>query len=75
MAKRARRVASNVAASPESRPTATDPDRTEIAALAYQLWFERGCPNGSDQEDWYRAEGMLKSRGEDTKKKGGAASL
>ena len=29
---------------------------TAIAALAYQLWQARGCPIGSDQEDWFRAE-------------------
>ena len=33
-----------------------------IAALAYKLWQERGCPNGSDQEDWFRAENELKNR-------------
>jgi len=27
-----------------------------IAELAYYLWRERGCPNGSPEEDWYRAE-------------------
>ncbi len=32
----------------------------EIAALAYKLWQERGCPIGSDQEDWFRAENELK---------------
>ena len=31
--------------------------RTE--ALAYQLWLQRGCPIGSDQEDWYEAERQL----------------
>ncbi|SPF56190.1 hypothetical protein SBA4_80003 [Candidatus Sulfopaludibacter sp. SbA4] len=25
----------------------------EIAALAYQLWNERGCPAGSPDEDWF----------------------
>ena len=34
----------------------------EVAALAYKLWQERGCPNGSDQEDWFRAENELKNR-------------
>jgi len=34
---------------------------TDIAALAYQLWLERGGPMGSDQEDWFRAEAMLTS--------------
>ena len=32
-----------------------------VAALAYQLWQERGCPVGSDQEDWFRAEQQLRS--------------
>lgn len=32
----------------------------EIAALAYKFWQERGCPFGSDQEDWFRAQNKLK---------------
>jgi hypothetical protein len=32
-------------------------DRVQaIAELAYYLWRERGCPNGSPEEDWYNAE-------------------
>ncbi|HTP33962.1 MAG TPA: DUF2934 domain-containing protein [Candidatus Acidoferrales bacterium] len=31
----------------------------EIAALAYKMWQERGCPIGSPEEDWYRAEEEL----------------
>ena len=27
-----------------------------IAELAYQFWEERGCPEGSPEEDWYKAE-------------------
>jgi hypothetical protein len=42
------------------RPTPV-PDRTEIAALAYQLWEERGCPIGTPEEDWLRAEEELKA--------------
>jgi len=34
----------------------------QIADLAYQLWLERGCPIGSDQEDWFRAELILEGR-------------
>jgi hypothetical protein len=34
-------------------------DGKEIARLAYQLWQERGCPIGTDQEDWFRAEREL----------------
>jgi hypothetical protein len=27
-----------------------------IAALAHRYWQERGCPQGSAAEDWFRAE-------------------
>jgi hypothetical protein len=36
-------------------------DEAEIASRAYELWQERGCPVGSDQEDWFRAEEELRS--------------
>jgi hypothetical protein len=32
-----------------------------IAQLAYQLWQERGCPEGSPEVDWERACRMLES--------------
>ncbi len=50
------------AATDEARPATAEPDASEIASLAYKLWMERGSPDGSDQEDWYRAERMLKSQ-------------
>jgi Protein of unknown function (DUF2934) len=28
----------------------------EIAALAYKFWQARGCPDGTPEEDWFRAE-------------------
>jgi hypothetical protein len=28
----------------------------EIAALAYQLWQARNCPEGTPEEDWFVAE-------------------
>ena len=34
----------------------------DIAALAYELWQARGRPNGSSQEDWFRAAEELRSR-------------
>jgi hypothetical protein len=37
------------------------PSESEIATLAYQLWQDNGCPMGSDKEDWFRAEAMLKN--------------
>ena len=36
----------------------------EIAKLAHSYWEGRGCPEGSPQEDWFRAEKELqKQRG------------
>ena len=34
----------------------------DIAALAYHLWMERGCPIGSPEDDWFRAEAELKNK-------------
>lgn len=34
----------------------------DIAALAYQLWEDRGCPYGSPEEDWHHAVRELRSR-------------
>jgi len=34
-----------------------------VSALAYLFWEERGCPIGSPQEDWFRAEETFKKRG------------
>lgn len=36
--------------------------REEIARLAYQLWHARGCPEGSPEEDWFRAEEDIESQ-------------
>jgi len=35
-------------------------DHEEIARLAYSHWEARGCPIGSPEEDWYRAENELR---------------
>jgi Protein of unknown function (DUF2934) len=37
-----------------------DPAWPDIAALAYHLWEERGCPQGSPDDDWYEAERRFK---------------
>lgn len=34
----------------------------EIAALAHELWQNRGCPIGSPEEDWGHAVEALRSR-------------
>jgi hypothetical protein len=38
----------------------TGSQKAMIEAAAYHLWQQRGCPIGSDQEDWFRAETLLK---------------
>jgi len=37
------------------------PTHQEIAALAHELWVERGSPEGSAEEDWLKAEEQLMS--------------
>ncbi|MGD0227739.1 MAG: DUF2934 domain-containing protein [Terriglobia bacterium] len=50
------------AASDSVKPAAiADPAESEIATFAYRLWQDNGCPVGSDKEDWFRAEAMLKN--------------
>ena len=48
---------------PVSEPVKTagivGPTENEIATVAFQLWLDSGCPIGSDQEHWFRAEAML----------------
>lgn len=40
----------------------SQPPDDEISTLAHQLWVERGCPNGSPDDDWFRAEAELKGK-------------
>ena len=50
---------------PAAAETASDdlavrtPSPSEVAALAYQLWQDRGSPVGSPDVDWFRAEREL----------------
>ncbi len=48
----------NTAPSTSSNSTATtkEPLSVQIARRAYERWCERGCPHGTDQQDWYDAE-------------------
>lgn len=34
--------------------------QAEVAELAYRRWIERGCPQGSPEEDWFAAEKELR---------------
>ena len=38
----------------------TQPTSEAIAALAFELWQARGCPEGSPETDWFQAERDLK---------------
>lgn len=38
-----------------------DPTEKAIAIVAYRLWLDSGCPIGSDQEYWFRAEAILRA--------------
>jgi hypothetical protein len=33
----------------------------KIAMRAYDKWCKRGCPHGSDQQDWMEAEAELRA--------------
>jgi hypothetical protein len=50
--------ASSAAPADESAP----PDERDVATLAYRRWLERGCPQGSPDEDWFEAERELQSK-------------
>jgi hypothetical protein len=65
MAKYARPVVIDETTSADSQPTATKTEETRIAALAYELWLQRGCPIGSDQDDWFQAKTILRHQSEE----------
>ncbi len=43
--------------------TTTECSEVEVREQAYSCWQERGCPVGSPDEDWLRAERELDGRG------------
>lgn len=34
-------------------------EQEQIAILAHSYWKERGCPEGSPEQDWFRAEEVI----------------
>lgn len=36
--------------------------REKVAELAHRFWNERGRTHGSDTEDWFRAEELLRGK-------------
>jgi len=47
---------------PPELPSPAPVTEEAVAILAYQLWMERGCPIGSDKDDWFEAESRLKHK-------------
>jgi len=54
-------IASSEKADRPAPATANLPEET-IAQVAYRLWAERGVPDGSPDEDWFRAQDLLRAR-------------
>ena len=40
----------------------SESQRREIEKLAYQFYVERGCQDGHNEQDWLRAEAIVRSR-------------
>lgn len=55
-------VSGNVLSQTSLAPVETQPDRGEVARVAYFYWERRGYQGGSPQEDWLRAERELRDR-------------
>jgi hypothetical protein len=50
-------------------------DQSTIEQVAYDFWLQRGCPMGSPEEDWFRAEQKSRSEAPDQKGPGVDASI
>ena len=49
---------------PPAKPMkAHEPTQEEIRARAYEIYLSEGCKEGSDLENWARAEKELRSKG------------
>jgi hypothetical protein len=44
-----------------SKKPATVPAIERIREIAYQLWLEAGCPEGTAEADWFAAEQIASS--------------
>jgi hypothetical protein len=62
MAKRNRKLNSEADSGSRLTIVPAGTDEQAIAGLAYQRWVERGCPEGSAEQDWLEAELELRSR-------------
>lgn len=39
-----------------------EPNHSDIAKLAHELWVRRGCPQGSADNDWFEATDRLRAK-------------
>ncbi len=51
---------SKIVANSEAAPAGGAAGQEEVRRLAYEYWLARGCPEGSAEEDWFRAEQTLR---------------
>jgi hypothetical protein len=58
----ARKGPKAVAPEQQAEDTHNQSLQEQIAALAHALWHQRGCPEGSPEEDWLRAEQEIKEQ-------------
>ena len=71
MAKSAKRTTRLVAMSRPASVTSvpsqsTNPAETDIAKRAFEIYWERGCQDGYDVEDWLQAERELRETASST---------
>lgn len=52
----------DLAGDPDANPGEFDASYEEISVRALECWHERGCPDGSPEVDWQRAEQELRNR-------------
>lgn len=58
---RTKAPATSKAAAGKTSPPASLPHEP-VALRAYEIWKERGCPHGMDQDHWFQAERELRAR-------------
>jgi hypothetical protein len=47
---------------PEQDEVDIDDAHDEIALRAYDLWRQRGCPEGSSEQDWFEAAEQVRAK-------------
>ena len=61
MSARAMVVPGSVQRETKGQPEMKNTPQQDIAILAYALWQQRGCPQGSSEQDWLEAEEMMRT--------------